>query len=645
MPNKDKNQKNKHKMDNGTGKTGISIPPTDLSQQSLPSESTTLSANTPAFVPMSNILNQTRSVLYPPAPIYPVVTNFQASGLSEQNNQNNQNVLYTTGMSHDTFHSSSQSGDPSCQQQQCTNFIHTNAPSTNAIAGASPQNIQKPHNAANVIPGAPQWVSHMMQSLDVRLGHIEKELVNQNTKWQNVDMTLQNQNARMLNIEQQVTEINRMKQNMANLQISVDATDKEVRSIALKVQEYDTSIDTYSSMCDDVQSNLRYSKEEIDHLYNKVEKLESEQKELKETVQKSENTIIDLQCRSMRDNLIFTGITEPDSIEGSFEDTEDTLCDFLKREMKIETPISFHRVHRINSSERNDSPRPIVAKFEHFKDRELVRTAAPKTLKDKPYGVREQFPKVIEERRKNLYPVMKQARRNKENKVRLVRDKLYINNVEYKQNHERSAQRNANPHTFVRRSNFRSRGSYRNNELNQENSSSRDNNINTNNAYTKSRVYQRSSYKNVQHQAYQRPAKQGDAAKTLNFSVPTVNRFSGLVHHGGNVSDRDSDSRKHKASSPLDADKTLKKHREHENTDSTISDESELEIDIEIDNSPQCDPPNVQTRTISDTQVSFIEMPKNKEIPATLALNRGPVLTADSNNNRDVMENQSSNEA
>ena len=128
----------------------------------------------------------------------------------------------------------------------------------------------------------------------------------------------------------------------------------------------------------------------------------------------STSAIIDLQCRSMRENLIFTGIEEQRLKEGEYEDTEGLLRDFLKYEMQIDRPIHFHRVHRIGPYQRNfDTPRPVVAKFERFKDREEVRSAAPWTLKDKPYGVREQFPKVVEDKRKLLYPEMERAKHNK----------------------------------------------------------------------------------------------------------------------------------------------------------------------------------------------------------------------------------------
>ena len=58
------------------------------------------------------------------------------------------------------------------------------------------------------------------------------------------------------------------------------------------------------------------------------------------------------------------------------------------------------------------------------------------------YGVREQFPQEIEEKRKLLYPVAKTARQNKNDRVRLVRDKLYVNAQEMKvnrSNHEKNS--------------------------------------------------------------------------------------------------------------------------------------------------------------------------------------------------------------
>lgn len=68
--------------------------------------------------------------------------------------------------------------------------------------------------------------------------------------------------------------------------------------------------------------------------------------------------------------------------------------------------------------------RPIVAKFVLFKDREKVRKAAQSTLRNKPYGVNEQFPREINERRKQLYPHFKTAKQQGKRASSMVIDKL-----------------------------------------------------------------------------------------------------------------------------------------------------------------------------------------------------------------------------
>ena len=52
----------------------------------------------------------------------------------------------------------------------------------------------------------------------------------------------------------------------------------------------------------------------------------------------------DLQTRSMRENLDFTGIPVP--VEGEFKDTEEVIKNFMTNQMQMESPIEFHRAHR-----------------------------------------------------------------------------------------------------------------------------------------------------------------------------------------------------------------------------------------------------------------------------------------------------------
>ena len=92
--------------------------------------------------------------------------------------------------------------------------------------------------------------------------------------------------------------------------------------------------------------------------------------------------------------------------------------------------IVFDLVHRLGRPkwDQHENPRPMVANFELYKDREFIRQNS-KTLNERrcAYYIREQFPPAIEATRKPFYPVMRQYSRDPSNRVALVRDKLYIN--------------------------------------------------------------------------------------------------------------------------------------------------------------------------------------------------------------------------
>ena len=143
---------------------------------------------------------------------------------------------------------------------------------------------------------------------------------------------------------------------------------------------------------------------------------------------KVNETLLYVQSQLMRNNLIFTGITEdvnekPDVTESKFRTfmveklvTRDIVDGFqLERAHRMRDNSSFGRMGR---------PRSIVAKFLRFKDREVVRQARPK-LKGTGYFVNEQFPKEIADRRKELLPKMRQAIRDGK-RAWISYDTLYI---------------------------------------------------------------------------------------------------------------------------------------------------------------------------------------------------------------------------
>ena len=103
------------------------------------------------------------------------------------------------------------------------------------------------------------------------------------------------------------------------------------------------------------------------------------------------------------------------------------MSDQLKLPTHTVQSISFPRVHNIQSRNNlDDRPRSIVAKFEHYKHKDLVHRQG-KHLKDTNFGLNDHFPKEIIQRRKHLFPIRKQMIKEGKKAVVVV-DKLYIDN-------------------------------------------------------------------------------------------------------------------------------------------------------------------------------------------------------------------------
>ena len=180
----------------------------------------------------------------------------------------------------------------------------------------------------------------------------------------------------------------------------------------------------------EIKLSLEYAHAEITDLKEENEKIKSDQNKERERIQKLEednkvlrSKIVDLQARSMRDNLMFFNIPENEP-----ENTTDIIHKILEEKMEIrdaQNTVKIDRSHRIGKKrEGNQKPRPIVVKFNFYQDREYVRTHARK-LKGTNIGISEQYPEEIESIRKTLYPELKKAKAEGK-RAKIVRDKLII---------------------------------------------------------------------------------------------------------------------------------------------------------------------------------------------------------------------------
>ncbi|XP_041376613.1 uncharacterized protein LOC121389063 [Gigantopelta aegis] len=190
-----------------------------------------------------------------------------------------------------------------------------------------------------------------------------------------------------------------------------------------KIIEMEKSINFVNESFEEARSDRKKMADVVDKIKTEVREVRNgfdEVNSLRGDCNELHDCVLDLQTRSMRDNLIFNGIEEKDD-----EETEEILQTFLKDKMKIESSINFDRVHRLGRKSTNSTrPRPIVAKFERYKDRENVRRSS-KVLKGTNFGVSEQFPYEIVQRRKELWPKYKEAQR-RGLRASLVVDKRFI---------------------------------------------------------------------------------------------------------------------------------------------------------------------------------------------------------------------------
>ena len=146
---------------------------------------------------------------------------------------------------------------------------------------------------------------------------------------------------------------------------------------------------------------------------------------------------------SRRENLKFIGVVEntsdstnqnaansSDSLHS--ENTKDVLFKFLEDELNITDSrkrIKFQRVHRLGKPRSSRDPRPIIARFLRYQDREEVMQKARAKRKGKGYAVFEDIPKELYELRKRQENKLKRARQDglKAFFSKKFPDRLYIN--------------------------------------------------------------------------------------------------------------------------------------------------------------------------------------------------------------------------
>ncbi|XP_062594181.1 uncharacterized protein LOC134255674 [Saccostrea cucullata] len=272
--------------------------------------------------------------------------------------------------------------------------------------------------------------TQMCDGSEITLVEIHSLLTQMNSKLTNMESKNNCLEVRLTEIEKKISAMGEIQTAVNTVSSQVQMMTEEMKTIKNDQKELESNVCSLGNLFDSVKDAVGSNTKQISENGMKLVEIregkgQQDQKTREDTHTLNEASVnlresmTDLKARSMRDNLIFSGIWEEKN-----EDTEAVLQEFIYCKFKSGYEISFERVHRMGKwSEFNEFPRNIVAKFSFFKDREFIRTRAPQKLSGTRIWVNEQYPPEIEEKRKKLYPVIRQARKDHK-KVKLVRGHL-----------------------------------------------------------------------------------------------------------------------------------------------------------------------------------------------------------------------------
>ena len=157
-------------------------------------------------------------------------------------------------------------------------------------------------------------------------------------------------------------------------------------------------------------------------LHTKVYNIESCLSDYDKRLKVLEYKSIDLESRSIRNNLIFNGI--PESRD---ENCSTCIVHFLLQHLQIENCPQIPRAHRLGKFKQG-SMRPIIVYFLDHRDTVYVLSQAYK-LKDTKFSVNRDFPKEITNSRKRLRPEYKRLRHsNPDSKTSIINPAKLVSN-------------------------------------------------------------------------------------------------------------------------------------------------------------------------------------------------------------------------
>ncbi|XP_042149009.1 uncharacterized protein LOC121837473 [Ixodes scapularis] len=159
---------------------------------------------------------------------------------------------------------------------------------------------------------------------------------------------------------------------------------------------------------------------------NKQANVEVTVTSLEKTIELQQQRLSNLEDRERRNNMIVFGIPEANN-ETAADLEQKVIRDIFFGQLGV-TVTSVERIHRLGPK-RQDKNRPVILRVYNYNEKQLVFKNCRK-LKNTPVSVSDDYSKETVEKRRQLWNSGRQEKRNGD-KVRLVYDKLFVNDVAY----------------------------------------------------------------------------------------------------------------------------------------------------------------------------------------------------------------------
>ena len=157
--------------------------------------------------------------------------------------------------------------------------------------------------------------------------------------------------------------------------------------------------------------------------------IEEDIKLIEQKHQQLEEKISELEDRSRRNNLRFSGFTEKAEGAETWEESENLIREFIERNLEMESKdITIERAHRIGSK-INGKKRAIIVKFLNYKDKDAVlnQYRQKQLWKDNIY-VNEDYSERTADLRKQLFEQAKEIRQSGKS-AKVVYKKLVVSRI------------------------------------------------------------------------------------------------------------------------------------------------------------------------------------------------------------------------